>query len=138
MDFLKANSNRYSVRSFSDKDVDDKILTNIVKQAQQAPSWANAQPWKECIAKVDTLDRIKRVYHNNNIKGLAGDSDFYTMHRNQWGNFARRNMAGWNNDFSHFLINNRVNFGEISDKLFDAPAVAFLTIEEFNPWSFMT
>ena len=64
-------------------------------------------------------------------------------------------MAGWNNDFSHFLINNRgllnivdgvvyksinnrVNFGEISDKLFDAPAVAFLTIEEFNPWSFMT
>ena len=52
--------------------------------------------------------------------------------------FARRNMAGWNNDFSHFLINNRVNFGEISDKLFDAPAVAFLTIEEFNPWSFMT
>lgn len=83
MDFLKANSNRYSVRSFSDKDVDDKILTNIVKQAQQAPSWANAQPWKVCIAKVDTLDRIKRVYH-------------------------------------------------------DAPAVAFLTIEEFNPWSFMT
>lgn len=83
MDFLKANSNRYSVRSFSDKDVDDKILTNIVKQAQQAPSWANAQPWKVCIAKVDTLDRIKRVYHNNNIKGLAGDSDLYTMHRNQ-------------------------------------------------------
>lgn len=128
MDFLKANSNRYSVRSFSDKDVNDKILTNIVKQAQQAPSWANAQPWKVCIAKVDTLDRIKRVYHNNNIKGLAGDSDFYTMHRNQQGNFARRNMAGWNNDFSRFLINNRVNFGEISDKLFDAPAVAFLPL----------
>lgn len=135
MDFLKANSNRYSVRSFSDKDVDDKILTDIVAQAQRAPSWANAQPWKVYIAKGATLDRIKQAYHNNNIKGLTGDSDFYTMHRNQWGDFARKNMADWNNNFSRYLIMNRVNLGSLADHLFDAPAVAFLTVEEFNPWS---
>ena len=35
------------------------------------------------------------------------------------------------------MIENRINFGQISNDLFNAPVVAFLflTIEEFNPWS---
>lgn len=35
------------------------------------------------------------------------------------------------------MIENRINFGQISNDLFNAPVVAFLflTIEELNPWS---
>lgn len=135
MDYLKVNKNRYSVRNFSDKSIDDQTLIKIVEQAQHAPSWANAQPWKVYITKGNTLEQIKQAYRENNRQGISSDSDFYTMHRNQWGSFARQNMAKWNTDFSKYLINNRINFSNLADELFNASAIAFLTIEEFNPWS---
>lgn len=132
MDYKTVNKKRYSVRDFSDRNIDNEILTQITKEAQHAPSWANAQPWKVYFAKGETLQKIRKKY---NRLGINPNSDFYTMHRNDWGNYARTNMADWNNDFSCFLIENRINFGQISDDLFNAPVVAFLTIEEFNPWS---
>lgn len=132
MDYKTVNKKRYSVRDFSDRNIDNEILTQITKEAQHAPSWANAQPWKVYFAKGETLQKIRKKY---NRLGINPNSDFYTMHRNDWGNYAQTDMADWNNDFSRFLIENRINFGQISDDLFNAPVVAFLTIEEFNPWS---
>lgn len=135
MDYKTVNKKRYSVRDFSDRNVDNEILTRITKEAQHTPSWANAQPWKVYFATGETLQKIRKEYKKYNRLGINPNSDFYTMHRNDWGNYARNNMADWNNDFSRFLIENRINFGQISDDLFNAPVAAFLTIEEFNPWS---
>jgi len=44
-DFLKKMSSRRSVRDFSDKPVDGKLIENILKVATSAPSGANKQPW---------------------------------------------------------------------------------------------
>ncbi|MFD1315618.1 nitroreductase family protein [Namhaeicola litoreus] len=39
---------RRSIRSFSDKPVDKKIIENIIKTASTAPSGAHKQPWTFC------------------------------------------------------------------------------------------
>lgn len=44
-DFLMKMSSRRSVRDFSDKPVDRKVIENILKVAGSAPSGANKQPW---------------------------------------------------------------------------------------------
>lgn len=135
MDFKEVNQKRYSVRNFLNKEVKNEILTKITEQAQRAPSWANAQPWKVYFAKNETLENIRRNYQNNDAQGMRGESDFFVAHRNEWSSFAQQNMARWNTEFSYFLINNKLDFSKAATNLFNAPVVAFLTIGEMNPWS---
>lgn len=135
MDFKEVNQKRYSVRNFLNKEVKNEILTKITEQAQRAPSWANAQPWKVYFAKNETLENIRRNYQNNDVQGMRGESDFFVAHRNEWSGFSQQNMARWNTEFSYFLINNKLDFSKAAANLFNAPVVAFLTIGEMNPWS---
>ncbi len=46
MDFLKPAQERYSVRSFSDKAVEQEKIDLILKAAQLAPTAVNYQPQK--------------------------------------------------------------------------------------------
>ena len=43
--FFENLSNRRTVRDFSEKDIDKKIIENCIKTAGTAPSGANMQPW---------------------------------------------------------------------------------------------
>jgi len=43
--FLEKISKRRSVRSFSDEDIPEEVIVNIIKAAATAPSGANKQPW---------------------------------------------------------------------------------------------
>ena len=60
MDYKTVNKKRYSVRDFLDRNIDNETLTQITKEAQHSPSWANAQPWKVYFAKGETLTKIKQ------------------------------------------------------------------------------
>ncbi len=48
-EFYQFLSKRRSVREFSDKPVDIKIIKNIIKAASTAPSGAHKQPWTFCV-----------------------------------------------------------------------------------------
>lgn len=45
MDFMALVEQRYSVRGYQDKPVEDILLQKVLEAGQQAPSAANKQPW---------------------------------------------------------------------------------------------
>ena len=70
-----AINQRHSIRQFTDKPVEKKMITKIVELAQRAPSWVNSQPWQVYCAMGDTLQEIKNAYRDQDIAGNQGDSD---------------------------------------------------------------
>ena len=64
MDFMELAADRYSVRSFSDRPVEQEKINNILKAAQLAPTAVNFQPQmiyvlksEEAMAKINRLCR---------------------------------------------------------------------------------
>lgn len=47
--FFNTMNKRRSVRFFSDKDVPEEVINNIIKTANTAPSGAHKQPWTFCV-----------------------------------------------------------------------------------------
>ena len=60
MEFSQVVANRHSVRDFTDQPVSREDLVDIVRTAQQAPSWVNSQPWRVYAATGATLAGIKK------------------------------------------------------------------------------
>lgn len=48
---LNAIINRKSVRSYSDKNVEDSVVKSILEAGIMAPSWVNVQPWKFIVVR---------------------------------------------------------------------------------------
>ena len=70
-----AINQRHSIRQFTDKPVEKKMITKIIELAQRAPSWVNSQPWQVYCAMGNTLQKIKNTYHQQDIAGKTGNSD---------------------------------------------------------------
>ena len=51
MDMLKAIYTRRSVRKFTDRPVDDELLTKIIDAGRWAPSGLNNQPWRFAVVR---------------------------------------------------------------------------------------
>lgn len=58
MNVTEAVTSRRSVRQFLDQPVDRKILEQILRTAQRAPSGGNSQPWNAVIVSGDVLADI--------------------------------------------------------------------------------
>lgn len=124
-----ANSltNRFSVREFSDKSVAVELLKTIISEAQGAPSWENTQPWKAYVAVGDTLKQIKATHFTNvktNVKSWTE-----VVPPSEWSATTQANMDKWLGDIKQFWGEQGVkNFWDVQGKLFDAPAVVYITI----------
>ncbi len=103
MNVSEALEARRSIRYFEDREVPEETLRAIVKDAQWAPSWANAQPWKVYIATGDLAKRIRESHLQNAQRGLRGRSDIETGHRTDWGRKAYNNMGHWSDDLQGYL-----------------------------------
>ena len=55
--FMNTMATRRSVRGFSDKDIPDIVLENIIRTAMSAPSGANKEPWQFSIVKNKTIKK---------------------------------------------------------------------------------
>ncbi len=129
MDLTEAIYKRRSVRFFTDKQIDQETLIEIIKDAQMTPSWANSQPWRVYIATGQTLKQIQKAHLEYAEQGIRGEADFSTMHREDWDTKARRNMAHWGEEIQQFLgMSNRMEFPKAQSQLFNAPAIIYLTI----------
>lgn len=58
MTFQEVNQKRRSIRDFLDKPVSQKIINEILKDALEAPSSSNTQPFKVVVATGKTLEKI--------------------------------------------------------------------------------
>lgn len=60
--FYQMMDERRSVRTFSDRPIDRKVIENIVKTAGTAPSGAHKQPWTFCVvSNPKTKEKIREA-----------------------------------------------------------------------------
>ncbi|AYM02361.1 nitroreductase [Levilactobacillus yiduensis] len=135
MDFTEVVNRRHSTRDFTDQPVTPTILREIVQEAQQSASWANAQPWQVVIATGETLKRIREHHRQMSWQGIVGNADLTVAHRTEWPQGAQQNIATWNAAFSQHLRQVGNGAGNFQDNLFNATAVAYLTLKRpVNEW----
>ena len=59
--FLETMDSRRSVRDFSDKEIPESIIENILLTASTAPSGAHKQPWTFCVVKDPEIRKQIRI-----------------------------------------------------------------------------
>lgn len=126
MDFDLVLRSRHSVRVFSEKPVTRDILRKIVEDAGRAPSWVNAQEWHVYMATEKTLKNIRAEYTALAEKGDQGMADYGMPHREEWSKLAQEHMAGFHNLIAAEGVGQTM--AGVEDMLFNAPAVAFITM----------
>ena len=111
---------------FSEKPVTRDILRKIVEDAGRAPSWVNAQEWHVYMATEKTLKNIRAEYMALAEKGDQGMADYGMPHREEWSKLAQEHMAGFHNLIAAEGVGQTM--AGVEDMLFNAPAVAFITM----------
>lgn len=137
MEFSEVINRRVSNRDFSDKPLNEEIIRAIVKDAQRAPSWADSQATRIYIATGETVKAIKAEHAERVDRGEAGNSDLPPLHRQDWG----RGYEGIKEHFRYFesfLTDMETEFILPQRNLFNAPALAYLTLPKGAPlWGLM-
>ena len=96
--FYQTLDTRRSIREFSDKPVDIKIIENIIKSASTAPSGAHKQPWTFCVVS------------NQAIKKQIRDA----AEKEEKENYDSRMSDRWKEDLEPFRTNWEKPFIEIA------------------------
>lgn len=130
----QAMTERRSTRLFNDTQIPRETLEAIASDAQWTPSWANAQPWRLYIATGETLNEIKRNHIRAVQNGVQSKPDLPTLHREDWGQKAMRNMRTWSRGLQSFLGREHGHeYPQSQATLFNAQAIAYVTIQRDSP-----
>lgn len=132
MEFQELVKKRIGNRSFTDKQISEQDICDIVKDAQRAPSWANAQATHVYVAVGETLKKIKSEHLEKVDKGVKGNSDIPTVSRQNWGEKSLSNqdqlMKDWKDflgDLTPFIFSQKI--------LYNASAMVYLTVPKTAP-----
>ena len=72
-DFYQKMKSRRSVRHFSDKEVPEEVINNIIMTAASAPSGAHKQPWTFCVIRdPDIKAKIKEAAEKEEYENYHG------------------------------------------------------------------
>lgn len=139
MDFKTVVAKRHSVRAFDSRAVDRQMIEQLIRTAQQAPSWVNSQPWQVYVAEGKQLAEIKEKYRQLTREGVPATPDLPVIHRDEWDQRSQINMKQWRHEIVHhfpsFEEAHRV-MTTASDELNHAPVILYLTIPHKTPdWS---
>ena len=132
MEFHEVLEKRIGKRSFSDKPISEELICEIVKDAQRAPSWANAQATHVYIATGETLKKIKAEHFERVGKGEKGNSEIPTVSRNNWGEKSVASQDQLLKDWKDFL-GDLAPFINSQKVLYNASAMVYLTVPKTAP-----
>ncbi|MCK8607173.1 nitroreductase family protein [Apilactobacillus ozensis] len=138
MDAISAINHRKSIRAFNEKVPSDEDLLEIVKAAQKSPSWINSQPARIVIAKGDKLNQIRKEHKNlNENPDIHTKSDIKFTPIKDWDIESQNNMSNKRKSDLEMFGNEFDNMKQIqANNLFDAPAVAYITLpSNYTEWS---
>lgn len=132
MEVSEALRTRISTRKFTNKTISFDTLKAIVDEARKAPSWVNSQPYTIYLAMGEKLEAIRNLQEKLEKGGQKGNSELPVMARNFWSERAQKNMKYW----TEHLGEAQQYMGPSSARLYDAPAVVYLTLPEgYSDWS---
>lgn len=106
------------------------MIRDIVADAQWTPSWANAQPWKIYVATGDLTKEIREAYQKGHLRTSV---DMPAGGNDDWGASANLNMSLWSQQLRGYLGSDMRSFGKGQSSLFNAPAIAIITIHKDAP-----
>ena len=137
-DVLKS---RHAVRDFTDQPVAKETIQEIVRLAQQTPSWVNSEPWRVYAATGQSLAQIRQGCLDLAAQKVATNPDLKTMSRDDWDPRPQKLMEDWGHD----LVHSFTDFDEAhtvmtgaSDALNRAPSILFVTIPKQTPdWAIL-
>ncbi|MHA8111400.1 nitroreductase [Lactobacillaceae bacterium Melli_B4] len=139
IDVNQAILNRRSIRAFKSEPLSDDQLKEIVKTAQKAPSWVDSQPGRVVIATGDKLAQMRAIHRQlNEDENVHTNSDVPFIPAREWDDESQLNMSTHGNSGPTIFGQDKWNQmkGSQSNNLFDAPAVAYLTLPtNYMPWS---
>lgn len=136
-----ALKSRHAVRDFTDQPVAKETIQEIVRLAQQTPSWVNSEPWRVYAATGQSLTQIRQGCLDLAAQKVATNPDLKTMSRDDWDARPQKLMKDWGHD----LVHSFTDFDEAhtvmtgaSDALNNAPAILFVTIPKQTPdWAIL-
>lgn len=73
MKTLDAIKSRKSIRAYTNKDISNQTVKNLIQIAGKTPSYASTQPWKVYVAKGRKLKQLKALWQRR----LSKSSDLY-------------------------------------------------------------
>lgn len=77
MELKQAIADRRSIRKFTEEEVSEELLLDIIKQATLAPSGHNRQPWQFQIIKGETKNKIADMLIDK-MKDVPGNTSVHT------------------------------------------------------------
>ena len=93
-DFYQNMRTRRSVRHFSDRDVPEAVIQNIVMTAASAPSGAHKQPWTFCVIRdPDIKAKIKEAAEKEEFENYHGRMS------EEWLKDLEKFDTDWHKDF---------------------------------------
>lgn len=99
--FFNMLNDRRSIREFSDREIPDGLIENIIRTASTAPSGAHKQPWFFCIVKSQEFKRKIRE----------------AAEKEEYENYHGRMSDEWLEDLAKFDTNWEKPFLEIAPAL---------------------
>ncbi|MCL2126588.1 MAG: nitroreductase [Oscillospiraceae bacterium] len=134
MTVSEAIATRKSIRAYKPDAVDESVLSEIIEKAARTPSWANTQPWEVFIAGGATLELIRQGYadcYKNAVKSVTD-----IPRPADWPQAARERTMQLRPDMVRDCGDAADQFGEMNQKMFNAPAVIFLCLDKgYSQWS---
>lgn len=93
-DFYQKMKSRRSVRHFSDKEVPEEVIQNIIMTAASAPSGAHKQPWTFCVIRdPDIKAKIKEAAEKEEYENYHGRMS------EEWLKDLEKFETDWHKDF---------------------------------------
>ena len=134
MNVTEAMLSRRSIRAYKPDEVDKAVIMEILEKAARTPSWANTQPWTVFVAAGKTLERIRNSYAENYKNAVTPVTDI--PRPAEWPQAAKERTMGLRPDMLRDCGDAANQFGEMNQRIFDAPAVIYLCVDKmFSQWS---
>ncbi|MHB1419394.1 MAG: nitroreductase [Bacillota bacterium] len=134
MELLEGIFARHSKRSFKDQPVPKDVLTKVLEATVQAPSWANAQPWKFHVVNKPLIQQIVKEFVERSSQRVPINPDVPAP--TQWPEKEQQRIfAGGASMYEHVGISRedkdkRRAFMARMVEYFGAPAAVIMTMDQ--------
>ena len=94
--FCDVVKSRKSIRAYLDKDVDRKMVEDILHLSSRAPSGANIQAWQVIVLHNEALKKLGKKLFDMSVAGIKEECE-YQFYPRSWREpyLARRRKVGW-------------------------------------------
>ena len=87
-------ASRHSCRGFLDKAVPQEVLSEVLADAQNVPSWCNSKPWQVlAFGSQETRALKEALYEHSGVAGHESDIPFPLKYEGAYQ--TRRRKCGW-------------------------------------------